>query len=137
MNSIDNTHLGRGITGILHLFTGLMKSDGHISEAEREKVKILCYKFEKRLPGSYETYRDLSVEIVDDPELKVWTPEQHMQKGFALFDQYLQEGPPHHDHLDAILEIMEILSEIDETNDQEALYIGTVRAHFEALKVRA
>jgi len=137
MTSIENTHLGRGITGIVHLFTGLMKSDGHISEAEREKVKILCYKYDKRLPGNYDVYRDMIMEIVDDPELKVCTPEQHMEKGFALFDQYLQEGPPHHDHLDAILEILEIIGEIGETNELEAAFIEKVRVHFDNLKVRA
>jgi hypothetical protein len=107
-----------------------MKCDGTVSERELEKVKILMYKYRDRLPGEYEIYRDHFMEIVNDPDYADWAHDRHLVRGLDLFDQYLNAGIKHDDELDAILEMLEIISEVDEVNDIEGEFIAQVRSHF-------
>jgi hypothetical protein len=130
MLRLENTHTGKGVTGILHLFVGLMLADGEMRPEEIEKVKILIYKFKTKLPGDFDLYRESLEIMLHDNDYQGWSANDHLIKGLDLFDAYFGAGIPHDDHMEAIMDILTLVGEVGEMNEQEEVFISRVSDHF-------
>lgn len=119
-----------GVAGVIHFFVGLMKADGGISVAEIEKIKILIYKFRTRLPGDYETIRELMEKVLEDYDYKDWDGDKHFEKGLEYWNHYFRKGKSDDSQLEAILDILELVGEIDEMSELEQSFIDRVRQNF-------
>jgi len=119
-----------GVAAILHFFMGLMRADGSISKKEVEKIRILIYKFDRGLPGEYERNAQKLDRIINDKDYDDWDKDRHLEQGLQYWESYFKSGEADESHLETILEIIEILSEIDEVANEEVDYIEAMKAEF-------
>jgi hypothetical protein len=122
--------MGKGTAGIVHFFQGLMLADGAVSQNEIDKVNILVYKFRKRLPGTYENTVQRIDEMNKDADYKNWTADHHLEKGLEFWQAYANSGEADQHHLEAIIDIVEIVSEIDDVTEGEREYIRKMEKEF-------
>lgn len=130
MVQFDDSPKGMGTAGTVHFFQGLMIADGGVSQNEIEKVNILVYKFRRRLPGEYENTVKRVEQMNKDEDYKDWTADDHLDKGLEYWQAYKDSGKADHHHLEAIIDIVEIVSEIDDVTQGEREYIRKMEKEF-------
>lgn len=108
---------------------GLAKADGYISQAEERKLEILVHKFSYGLPGNSETLMD-DIKLVGSARYEKFMPIDHLNEGFTNFDEFVKSGEAEAEHMETIVEMMDILSEVDGISDSEKLYMDRVREGF-------
>lgn len=114
---------------IAHFLTGLVKADGYVSQAEERKIEILVHKFRHGLPGTPDTIVD-DVALVRGPRYEKHMPMDHLEDGFQNFDEFVKTGEADAEHMETIVEMMDILSEVDGISQSEKLYMERIREGF-------
>jgi hypothetical protein len=114
-----------------HFFFGLMKADAGLSSSEKDKVLILIYKFANiGLPGEYGKIADHIDSMENDEDYTSWSPEDHLQEGFRLYDAFRDTGEATAKHSEILLEALEIVMEVGTISPGEEAYLSAMQAGF-------
>lgn len=113
MLSTDTTPEGAANLAMAHIFLALMKADGNVSEGEIRKIEILSHKFRHGLPGNSEVIPDDVKEMHNTADYQKMLSMDHVDLGFAAFDKFVASGQAEEEHMETIIEMMDILAEVD------------------------
>ena len=126
-----NTPDRKGVEAVVHFFLGLMKADGGISVDEVNQIKILFHKFRHNLPGNEDSNFVLLQKLKAEPSVKSWDHYQHLDHGLTCWQEFRDSAGAKPQILDSIFMIIEILSEIDETTNEEQVFMQKMADEFQ------
>lgn len=114
---------------LAHFLVGLVKADGYISQAEERKMEILVHKFRHGLPGEPESLMG-DIALLRSDRFDKHMPIDHITDGFQNFDEFVKSGEADPEHMESIIEMLEVLSEVDGVSASEKLYMDRIREGF-------
>lgn len=112
---------------LAHLFYGLLKSDGVISEAELSKLEELA-----SLHAPHMDVRDrakllnMVQQIVKDKDYDSWRPYQHYNRGMEYLDEFVESGAATTSQLQEALNMLEELAGADGIDLKERVYVDNL-----------
>lgn len=109
-----------------HLFMGIMKIDGAITLEEERKLEILLHKLGHDLPGDQAQILENLDVILEDPDMKNWTPQQHLDGCFVFFDEFVASGQATAKHIDSVIDMADLLTEVDGVSPGEIVYLEKI-----------
>jgi len=117
-------------SAIVHLIVGLLKSDPDLGDVETRKAKLLIYKFRHGLPGSYDEMSAQMEQCLADADYKSWKPFTHLERAFGYFDKYVELGLAKSGHIQAVIDLLEVVMEVGEITPEEKQYLDRVTHEF-------
>ncbi len=113
MISVDSTPEGAANLSMAHFFLALMKADGVVSEGEIRKIEILSHKFRHGLPGNSDIIPDDVKFMHNDSAFLRMMSMDHVNDGFVAFDKFVESGQAEVEHMETVVEMIDILAEVD------------------------
>ena len=115
---------------LAHFFVGMLLSDPDLSETEMKKIDIIIYKMRHGLPGKHELMMDVFKHMRHDDTAMALSPEYHLNRGLELLDSYAAAGLLKDVHLEALMDLLDVIAEVGEVTEEEELYLQQARQAF-------
>lgn len=127
MRSSAESPEGNASLAMSHFLLGLIKADGVVTAGEESKVKVLVKKFGYGMPGEPDDVMHDVFFMNENARYSDWKAGDHLDQGFQHFDKFVEAGLAERDHMETIVEMLEILSEVDGISDAEIFYMKRLR----------